>query len=123
MAGSPLKRQRKLGVRDEDGSVAFPFLPRVADLPRGWRRWSPAGKVEHPLGMTLDQAHDILSWPVAELDPHRLNLLMQVWPVVFMIGGWHRPHVFGNKSLDADRWSEYRALCPKRGSRSTFLTP
>jgi hypothetical protein len=56
MAGSPLKRQRKLGVRDEDGSViAFPYMPRVADLPRGWRHWSPAEKIEHLLGMSLDE--------------------------------------------------------------------
>jgi hypothetical protein len=34
MAGSPLGRQRKLGVRLEDGRViAFPRMPRVADLP------------------------------------------------------------------------------------------
>jgi hypothetical protein len=38
MAGSPLKRQRKLGVRADDGSVIpFPYMPRTADLPRGWR--------------------------------------------------------------------------------------
>jgi hypothetical protein len=36
MHGTPLKRQRKLGVRDDDGGViAFPYVPRVADLPRG----------------------------------------------------------------------------------------
>ena len=29
MAGSPLKRQRKLGIRAEDGSIiAFPRMPR-----------------------------------------------------------------------------------------------
>jgi hypothetical protein len=62
MAGSPLKRQRKLGVRYEDGSViAFPRMPRVADLPRGWRHWSPAEKVEHLLGMSLDRCCEILS--------------------------------------------------------------
>jgi len=33
MAGSPLRRQRKLGVRQKDGSIiAFPYMPRVADL-------------------------------------------------------------------------------------------
>ena len=54
MAGSPLKRQRKLGVHDKDGSViACPRMLPVAELPRGWRRWSPAEKVEHLLGMTL----------------------------------------------------------------------
>ena len=39
IAGSQLKRQRKAGVRDEDGRIiAFPYMPRVADLPRDWRR-------------------------------------------------------------------------------------
>jgi hypothetical protein len=87
MAGSPLKRQRKAGIRADDGSViAFPYMPRVADLPRGWRHWSPAQKIEHLLGMSLDRAHEILSWrPIRELDPHRLNVLTQVWRVVFMI--------------------------------------
>jgi hypothetical protein len=88
MPGTPLKRQRKLGVRDEDGSViAFPYMPRVADLPRGWQHWSPAQKVEHLLGMSLDRAHEILSWrPIVELDPLRLSLWAQVWRVIFMIG-------------------------------------
>jgi hypothetical protein len=40
MAGSPLKRARKQGVRLADGSiVAFPYMPRVADLPPGWRHF------------------------------------------------------------------------------------
>ena len=87
MAGSPLKRQRKLGVRDEDGSViAFPYMPRVAELPPGWRHWSPAEKVKHLLGMSIDRAYEIMSWPIAELDPFRLSVRMQVTRVVFMIG-------------------------------------
>jgi hypothetical protein len=61
MAGSPLKRQRKLGVHDEDGSViAFPRMPRVADLPPGWRHFSTAQKIEHLIG--LDRCYEILSW-------------------------------------------------------------
>jgi hypothetical protein len=37
MAGSPLKRARKQGIRLDDGSVvAFPCMLRVAELPRGW---------------------------------------------------------------------------------------
>lgn len=89
MAGCPIRRARKAVVRDQRGSViAFPFLPRVAgaDKPPGWNRWSAAEKVEHLLGMSLDQAHNILSWPAQGLDPHRLNVLTQVWRVVFMIG-------------------------------------
>jgi hypothetical protein len=88
MAGSPLKRQRKAGIRADDGSViAFPYMPRVADLPRGWRHWSPAQKIEHLLGMTLDDIAEIMSWgPIAELDPFRLSVRMQVTRIVFMIG-------------------------------------
>jgi hypothetical protein len=84
MAGSPLKRQRKLGVRLEDGRViAFPRMPRVVDLPPGWRHFSVAQKIEHLIG--FDQAREILSWWMAELDPLRLSLKMQVVRVVFAI--------------------------------------
>ena len=88
IADSPLKRQRKLGVRAEDGSViTFPYMPRVAELPSGWRDFGPAQKVEHLLNMSLDRAAEILSWgPVTDLDPHRLHVWLQVWRVVFMIG-------------------------------------
>jgi hypothetical protein len=86
MAGSPLKRQRKVGIRREDGSViAFPRMPRVADLPPGWRHFSPAEKIEHLI--SLDRAAEILTWSPAELDALRLSLWMQVWRVVFRIGG------------------------------------
>jgi hypothetical protein len=88
MAGSPLKRQRKLGVRAEDGSViTFPYMPRVAELPPGWESFGPAQKVEHLLNMSLDRAAEVLSWePVADLEAHRLHLWLQVWRVVFMVG-------------------------------------
>jgi hypothetical protein len=60
MAGSPLKRQRKAGVRTDNGSIiAFPRMPRVADLPRGWRHFSAAEKIEHLIG--LDRCREILS--------------------------------------------------------------
>jgi hypothetical protein len=36
--------------------------------------------------MPLDRAAEILTWPIAELDPHQLSVKMQVWRVVFMIG-------------------------------------
>ena len=88
MAGSPLKRQRKLGARTDDGSViAFPRMPRTADLPPGWRHWSPAEKIEHLLGMTLDDIAEIMSWgPIAELDPFRLSVRLQVIRLIFAIG-------------------------------------
>ena len=74
-------------LRDDGGSlIAFPYMPRVAQLSRGWRRWSPAEKIEHLLGMCLDQAHSILSWPVAELDPPRLAVQSQVRHIILMVG-------------------------------------
>ena len=85
MAGSPLKRARKLGVRRKDGSIlAFPYMPRVADLPPGWRHFSAAQKVEHLIG--LDRCYEILSWPWAGLDPVRRSMQMQVMRVLLPIG-------------------------------------
>ena len=79
MPGSPLKRQRKQGVRLDDGTIiAFPYMPRVADLPPGWRHFSTADKVTHLLETSFDHAPEILSWPAAELDPLRLSLQVQV---------------------------------------------
>jgi hypothetical protein len=80
MAGSPLKRQRK-GVRGEDGSV----MPRVAELPPGWRHWSAAQRIKHLLG--LDLCREVLSWgPITELDPLRRSFQMQVIRVLLPIG-------------------------------------
>ena len=82
MAGSPLKRQRKLGIGREDGSVIpFPYMPRVADLPAGWRHFSAAQKIEHLIG--LDRCYEILSWgPIIELDPVRRSVQWQVMRVL-----------------------------------------
>ena len=89
MVGSPIKRMRKAGVSDPVTGelVRFPYMPRVAELPRSWQNFGPAPKVEHLLTMSLDRAAEILSWgPVADLDAHRLHVWLQVWRVVFMIG-------------------------------------
>ena len=84
MAGSPLKRARKQGVRLDDGTIiAFPYMPRVADLPRGWRHFSAAKKIEHLIG--LDRCHEVLSWPLDGLDPLRLSLKMHVIRIVLRI--------------------------------------
>jgi sulfate permease family protein len=71
MPGSPLKRQRKQGVRLADGSIiAFPYMPRVADLPSDWRHFTTEQKIEHLIG--LDRWEEILSWgPVTEDVPAR----------------------------------------------------
>ena len=75
MAGSPLKRARKQGVRLDDGSIiAFPYMPRVADLPPGWRHFSAGQKIEHLIG--LDRCYEILSWPMQ----------MQVMRILLPIG-------------------------------------
>ena len=90
MAGSPLKRQRKLGVRTEDGSViAFPRLthPRAGLSHAEWRGLGPAEKIERLFGMSLDDLYEIMSWePITELDPFRLSVRMQVTRVVFQVG-------------------------------------
>ena len=76
---------RKQGVRLDDGSViAFPYMPRVADLPTGWRHFSAAQKIEHLIG--LDRCYEILSWPWAGLDPLCLSMKMQVMRVLLPIG-------------------------------------
>ena len=80
---------RKAGVSDPVTGelVRFPYMPRVAELPRSWQNFGPAQKVEHSLNMSLDRAAEILSWgPVADLNAHRLHVWLQVWRVVFMIG-------------------------------------
>jgi len=86
MAGSPLKRARKQGLRLPDGSViAFPYMPRVADLPPGWRHFSAAQKIEHLIG--LDRCYEILSWgSIIELDPLRQSFQWQVTRVLLSIG-------------------------------------
>ena len=84
MAGSPLKRARKQGIRLEDGSViGFPYMPRVADLPPGWRHFSAAQKIEHLIG--LDRCYEILSWPPSELDPLCRSMQMQVMRILWRI--------------------------------------
>ena len=78
MAGSPLKRARKQGVRLEDGSViGFPYRPAGGI--------SAAQKIEHLIG--LDRCHELLSWgSITELDPLRRSFQMQVLHVMLPIG-------------------------------------
>jgi hypothetical protein len=59
-------------------------MPRVADLPRGWRHFSATEKIEHLIG--LDRCREILSWPLDELDPVRRSMRMQVLRVILPIG-------------------------------------
>ena len=88
MAGSPLKRQRQLGVRAKDGSViAFPHLthPRAGLSHTQWRMLGPAEKIERLFDMSLDDLFEIMSWPIGELDPFRLSVRMQATRVAFTI--------------------------------------
>ena len=74
MAGSPLKRQRKLGGRTDGGSVInFPRLthPRAGLSYAKWRALGPAEKIERLFDMSLDDLYEIMSWPIGELDPFR----------------------------------------------------
>jgi hypothetical protein len=60
-------------------------MPRVADLPPGWRHFTTAEKIEHLIG--LDRCEEILSWgPITDLDPLRLSFQMQVINVFLRIG-------------------------------------
>jgi hypothetical protein len=46
-------------VRLDDGTViASPRMPRVADLPKGWRHFSPAQEIDHLIG--LNRCREIL---------------------------------------------------------------
>jgi hypothetical protein len=60
-------------------------MPRVADLPPGWRHFATAQKIEHLIG--LDRCDEILSWgAITDLDPLRLSFQMQVMRVFLRIG-------------------------------------
>ena len=89
MPGSPLKRQRKLGVRAEDGSVIpFPRFthPRAGLSHAEWRALGPGEKLERLFNRSLDDLYEIMSWePIAELDPARFSVRVQVTRVVLRI--------------------------------------
>ena len=60
-------------------------MPRVVDLPPGWRHFTTAQKIEHLIG--LDRCREILSWgPITELDPLRQSFQWQVMRVFLSIG-------------------------------------
>ena len=71
MASSPMRGLRKTGAVDQDGNVVtIPRLPALAGANKlpGRKRWSPAEKVEHLLGLSLDCMHDYLSIPACSTD-------------------------------------------------------
>jgi hypothetical protein len=98
MAGCPIRRARKTGSVDPVTSeiIVIPRLPSVTGVakPPGWNRWSPAEKVDHLVGLSLDRMREYLSWPPDDLDPHRLAAQVQVIRVVAMVAakvGERRP--------------------------------
>jgi hypothetical protein len=114
MAGSPLKRQRRLGVRADDGSViTFPRLthPRAGLSHAKWRALGPAEKIERLFGMSLDDIYEIMSWPIGELDPFRLSVRMQAIRVVFTI--CLKPVLDGKLGRDAARERDRQRLLGK----------
>ena len=67
--------------------------------------------------MSLDRAAGILTWPIAELDPLRLSLRMQVWRVVFMIGAKLPATAIGSASSESLRSAKASALVTSRPVR------
>jgi hypothetical protein len=107
MPGSPLKRQRKLGVRAEDGSVIpFPRFthPRAGLSHAEWRSLGPGEKIERQLGMSLERANEIMSWPLAWCDPAQLAVQIQVCRVVFTIS--MKAHLNGTLAREVARERE-----------------
>ena len=67
-------------------TAAFSRACRALAISHAGRGKSPAPKIEHLLGMTLDDIAEIMSWPIAQLDPFRPSVRMQVMRIVFAIG-------------------------------------
>jgi hypothetical protein len=60
-------------------------MPRVADLPPGWRHFTTAQKIDHLIG--LDRCYEILSWgSITKLDPLRRSFQWKVVRVLLSIG-------------------------------------
>ena len=59
-------------------------MPRVADLPPGWRHFTTAQKIDHLID--LDRWYEISSWgSYRELDPLRCSFQMQVMRILLRI--------------------------------------
>jgi hypothetical protein len=91
MAGCPIKRARRAAVREAGDGRNIVVLRRL-DHPRAglshaaWRGLSPAERLERLFDISLDDMAEILSWPVAELDPAQLNGVVTIARVVLMVG-------------------------------------
>jgi hypothetical protein len=90
----------------ESGTVvAFPCLSRVVggDKLPGWDRWSPAAKIEHLFGTSLDRVHDCLGWSPHELDRPRPAAQSQAMRVVVMIAAKVGIELQRQAALDQER--------------------
>ena len=118
-----MKRARKHGIRLDDGRVvAFPYMPRVADLPPGWRHFSAAQKIEHLIG--LDRCYEVLSWGlITELDPLRRSFQMQVMRVLLPIGIKAALDGSLDRELERDRTGPQRSTSSNASSGRTSWTP
>jgi hypothetical protein len=105
MSGCPIRRARKAAAVAGDGSViAFPRLthPRAGLSHAQWRALSPGEKLEQIFGMSLDRMAEILiSGPIAELDPARLNAVVTIARVVLLISA--RAGLFEKAQHERDR--------------------
>jgi hypothetical protein len=70
--------------------------------------------------MPLDRAAEILTWPMAELDPLRLSLRMQVSRIVFMIG--MKAWLNGTLAREAARSANGSVFLPRRRGISGLPT-
>jgi hypothetical protein len=89
MAGSPVRRARRGGIRPADGTVVpFPKLkhPRAGLSHAQWRALSPVEKIERQLGLSLDQMAEIMSRPWEECDAAWLAIKTRVLCVFLAIG-------------------------------------
>jgi hypothetical protein len=89
MAGCPVRRARRGGIRLADGTViAFPKLthPRAGLSHAQWRALSLEEKIERQLGLSLDQICEIMSRPWEECDAAWIAIKTQVLCVFWAIG-------------------------------------
>jgi hypothetical protein len=121
-----MKRMRKAGITDPVTGklIPFPYMPRVADLPKGWRRLSTAEKIQHLLGMDLTRAAEILMWPLADLDELQLSLRWQVWRVVFWFGlmAWRDGEFDRDVARERDQERRLEELARRLGANDPAAT-
>ena len=88
-------------VPAEDGSmIAFPRMPRVADLPPGWRHFTTAQKIEHLI--VLDRCRAILSWGRSPS-----------WTLPLLVSDAGDAHPVAGRPQGRARWNARSRGCPR----------